>query len=203
MVHLLTHPVHPPHSSLASLKNAGTGPFFTMADYTAAHTHTNKHKNENTFSCDCGLCGGVSVPSTLWTSAWHHPVLGIINGGKQFRGNSGQHSLTKALREGSWWLANQLWTMLNCGKAHWYLTHIHCVYEHVRACAHYCVCLSVSSCSSNSSTVFLSLINCCPSIWVANVPILQQHLKPAFKECHPNLLFEMFYIKMKTSWRHV
>lgn len=52
---------------------------------------------------------------------------------------------------------------------------------------------------SNSGAAFPLLINCCPSIWVAHVPFLKQHLEPAFQEFHPNLLFEMFYIKKENK----
>lgn len=89
---LLTHPVRPAHSSLASLKNMGSEPFFTLADPTRAHIHT--VQNTQAMRCDVHSAGvSASVPSTPWSSPWHHSVLSIIKGGKQFRGNSGRHSL--------------------------------------------------------------------------------------------------------------
>lgn len=96
-VGLLTHPVHPPHSSLASLKNMGSKPFFTLADHTSMHTHTCTHaRSTETHTLGHAIVHSVgvsaSVPSTPWTSAWHHSVLSIIKGGKQFQGNSGRHS---------------------------------------------------------------------------------------------------------------
>lgn len=53
----------------------------------------------------------------------------------------------------------------------------------------------VHAINCNNSRVFPPLINCCSSIWVAHVPFLQQHRRAAFKEFHPNLLFEMFCMK--------
>lgn len=60
---LLTHPVHPAHSSLASLKNMGSEPFFTLADHTRAHRDT--AQNTHSRGCDVHSAGvSASVPST-------------------------------------------------------------------------------------------------------------------------------------------
>lgn len=156
MVHLLTHAVHPPHSSLASLKDTGTEPFFTLADHTTSHRHTQtQHTNSHTWRWDCALIVGVraSVPSTPWTRGWHHSVLGIINGGKDFQGNSGPHSFRSPWGkdcDGSL-ISSEL------SKTVQRLTDIWHMYTMcMSACTRVRVCLRVSSScnSSNNSAVF-------------------------------------------------
>lgn len=146
---LLTHPVHPPHSSLASLKNMGSEPFFTLADHiTPTHTHAQTHTHTlGDLVVHSGGGGGVSasVPSTPWSNAWHHSVLSIIKSSNQFQGKFWMAFLEKSLREGLWWPANQLWTMLNCRNTHWYLKCIHSVFLSVCVSVCACLCLSVSS----------------------------------------------------------
>lgn len=205
MVHLLTHAVHPPHSSLASLKDTGTEPFFTLADHTTSHRHTQtQHTNSHTWRWDCALIVGVraSVPSTPWTRGWHHSVLGIINGGKHFQGNSGPHSFRSPWGkdcDGSL-ISSQLCKTVQRLTDIWHIYNM-CM----SACTRVRVCLRVSSScnSSNNSAVFPVLINCRPSIWVVHVPFLQQHCRPAFEEFHLNLPFEMFSIQTKASEKHV
>lgn len=68
-VGLLTHPVHPPHSSLASLKNIGSEPLFTLADHTSVHTHTQSTETHTLGHAIVHSAGvSASVPSTPWTS---------------------------------------------------------------------------------------------------------------------------------------
>ena len=171
MVHLLAHPLHPPLSSLASLKNMGSEPFFTLAHHASAHTHTHIYSAETHTLGDAIVhSAGVSasVPSTPWTIAWHHPVLSIIKGGKQFRGNSGQHSLRSPWgkhRDGSL-ISSELWYTVER------LTDIGHIYT---VCVHVSVFVwvfPVHAMSSNNSEVFPSVISCCSSIWVAHVPFL-------------------------------
>lgn len=86
VVGLLTHPVHPAHSSLASLKNLDSEPFFTLADHTRAHVHT-VQKHTRLVMWLCTLRGWVP-PCLVHHGSVHDITLSSVSlkAGNSFRG---------------------------------------------------------------------------------------------------------------------